>query len=115
MDLRIENGVYVLDVIFLNGESAEKGKILIDSGAADNVMPANELKEVPMGERDRNVNFTTASGKPMQNYGRKDVEFVPAAFWETQYGYPFRGAVRVNPSIKGHEDLRPLGKTINHQ
>ena len=91
MDLKSENGVYVLEVIFLNGETAEKGKIIIDSGAADNVMPANELKSVPMSERDRSVNFTTASGKPMQNYGRKDVAFVPAAFWESECGYPFQG------------------------
>ena len=91
MDLVSEGGVYTLDVMFLNGETAERGKILIDSGAADNVMPADGLKEVPMGAKDQNVHFSTASGQPMANYGRKDVEFVPAAFWESEYGYPFQG------------------------
>ena len=91
MDLRSEHGVYKLDVVFLNGETAEKGTIIVDSGAADNVMPADGLQEVPMGSKDRNVNFSTASGKPMANYGRKDVEFVPVAFWESEYGTPFQG------------------------
>ena len=91
MDLISEGGVYTLDVIFLNGETAERGKILIDSGAADNVMPADGLKEVPMSAKDQNVHFSTASGQPMANYGRKDVEFVPAAFWESEFGYPFQG------------------------
>ena len=67
-------------MIFPNGETAERGKIVIDSGAADNVMPADGLHDVPMGAKDTNVNFSTASGKPMANYGRKDVEIVPVAF-----------------------------------
>ena len=54
-------------------------------------MPSDGLQEVPMGSKDMSVNFSTASGKPMAIYGRKDVEFVSAAFWETEYGYPFQG------------------------
>ena len=90
MDLISEGGVYKLDVIFLNGGTAERGKIVIDVGAADNVMPSDGLQEVPMGSKDMSVNFSTASGGPMANYGRKDVEFVPVAFWESEYGYPFQ-------------------------
>ena len=91
MDLRSESGVHKLDVIFLNGETAERGTIIIDSGAADNAMPSNGLQAVPMGSRDTKVNFSTARGQPMANYGRKDVEFVPVAFWESEYGTPFQG------------------------
>ena len=54
-------------------------------------MPSDGLQGVPMGSKDTSVNFSTASGKPMANYGRKDVEFVPVAFWESEYGTPFQG------------------------
>ena len=91
MNLISEKGVYKLDVVFMNGEKAERGKIIIDSGAADNVMPANGLSEVPMREKERGVNFSAANGKPMANHGRKEVDFVPLEFWEAEYGYPFQG------------------------
>ena len=39
MNLISENGVYKLDVVFMNGDKAERGNIVIDSGAADNAMP----------------------------------------------------------------------------
>ena len=68
-----------------------RGKIVIDSGAADNVMPHTGLDEVPMQAKDENVNFSSANGLPMANYGKKDVQFVPADFWESEYGYPFQG------------------------
>ena len=48
MDMISEQGVYKLDVVFMNGETAQRGRIVIDSGAADNVMPADELSEVPL-------------------------------------------------------------------
>ena len=73
MDLISESGASKLDVTFLNGETAERSKIIIDSGAADNVMPSDGLQEVPMGSKDMSVNFSIACGKPMANYGRKDV------------------------------------------
>ena len=91
MDLISEKGVYKLDVVFMNGEKAERGKIVIDSGAADNVMPAHGLPEVPMQEKEKGVNFSSANGKAMANHGRKEVEFVPLEFWEAEYGYPFQG------------------------
>ena len=46
MEMIKENGVYKLDVIFMNGDKAERGRIVIDSGAADNVMPSEELLEL---------------------------------------------------------------------
>ena len=91
MNLISEKGVYKLDVVFMNGEKAERGKIIIDSGAADNVMPAHGLSEVPMREKEKGVNFSSANGKPMANHGRKEVEFVPLEFWEAEYGFPFQG------------------------
>ena len=91
MDMISEHGVYKLDVIFMNGEKAERGRIVIDSGAADNVMPSDELSEVPLQPREQGINFTSANGKPMANHGRNDVQFIPYDFWEAEYGYPFQG------------------------
>ena len=91
MDLIFEHGVYKLDVVFMNGETAERGRIVIDSGAADNVMPNDKLSEVKLMPKEQGVNFTSANGKPMANHGQKDVQFVPFDFWESVTGYPFQG------------------------
>ena len=91
MDMISEHGVYKLDVIFMNGSKAERGRIVIDSGAADNVMPCDGLSEVPIQPREPGVNFTSANGKPMANHEWKDVQFIPYDFWEAEFGYPFVG------------------------
>ena len=91
MDMIYEQGVYKLDVVFMNGDTAERGVIVIDSGAADNVMPAAGLSEVALQPKEQGVNFTSADGSPMDNHGRKDVQFIPFEFWESETGYPFRG------------------------
>ena len=91
MNLVSENGVYKLDVVFMNGEKAERGKIVIDSGAADNVMPEHGLSEVLMQEKEHGVRFSPANGKEMANHGRKEVQFVPLDVWEAECGYPFQG------------------------
>ena len=56
MEMISEGGVYKLDVIFMNGEKAERGRIIIDSGAADDVMPAKALSEIPMQPREISAN-----------------------------------------------------------
>ena len=91
MNLISEKGVYKLDVVFMNGEKAERGKIIIDSGAADNVMPANGLSEVPMREKERGVNFSAANGKPMANHGRKEWNSCPLNFGRQNTDTLFRG------------------------
>ena len=82
MEMISENGVYKLDVILMNGEKAERGRIVIDSGGADNVMPAKALSEIPMQPKELGANFKSATGKPMENHGRKDIQFIPYDFWE---------------------------------
>ena len=91
MDMIYEQGSYKLDVVFMNGDTAERRVIVIDSGAADNVMPAAGLSEVPLQPKEQGVNFTSADGSPMDNHGRKEVQFIPFEFWESENGYPFRG------------------------
>ena len=91
MEMRLEGGVYKIDVIFMNGENAERGKIVVDSGAADNVMPMAELSEIELQPREEGANFSSANGKKMENSGRKDVKFIPFSNWEAEFGFPFQG------------------------
>ena len=89
--LRKRGGVYVLDVVFFDGENAVKGEVIVDSGAADNVMPKGMLTGVVMRERERGTKFVAADGGELGNYGRKDVQFCPLEFWEAEFGAPFQG------------------------
>ena len=89
--LRKRNGVYILDVIFLNGGEAVRGEVIVDSGAADNVMPRGMLESVITREKEAGIKFVAADGAEIGNYGRKDVQFVPADFWEEEFGTPFQG------------------------
>ena len=89
--LKKRNGVYVLDVIFFNGDEAVRGEVIIDSGAADHVMPRGMLGAVITREKEAGITFVAADGAEIGNYGRKDVQFVPADFWEAEFGSPFTG------------------------
>jgi hypothetical protein len=89
--LRKRNGVYVLDVVFFNGDEAIRGEVIIDSGAADHVMPRSMLESVVTREKEAGIKFVAANGAEIGNYGRKDVQFVPVDFWEEEFGSPFTG------------------------
>ena len=89
--MRKRGGVYVLDVIFFDGESAAQGEVIVDSGAADNVMPKGMLTGIVMREKERGTKFVAADGGELGNYGRKDVQFCPLEFWEAEFGTPFQG------------------------
>ena len=89
--LRKRNGVYVLDVVFLDGDEAVRGEVIVDSGAADNVMPCGILESIVTRAKEEGVKFVAADGGEIGNYGRKDVQFVPVDFWEEVMGSPFTG------------------------
>jgi hypothetical protein len=77
--MRKENGMYVIDALFENGAKMMKGKIVVDSGAAENVMPAEVLEHVKMMPKKAGIRFVAANGEEMKNYGKKTVTFIPAA------------------------------------
>ena len=79
-----------MDVVFPDGESAVQGEVVVDSGAADNVMPNQVLNNIEILEPEP-CRFVAADGNPMGNYGRKNVQFIPLAFWESEFGTPFQG------------------------
>ena len=89
--LRKRGGVYVLDVVFFDGEKAVRGEVIVDSGAADNVMPRDILTGIVTQEKEKGTRFVAADGGELGTYGRKDVQFVPLEFWESEFGSPFVG------------------------
>ena len=89
--MQMRRGIYVMDVVFLDGETAVQGEVVVDSGAADNVMPNQVINNIEILEPEPRAIFVAADGNPMGNYGRKNVQFVPLAFWESEFGTPFQG------------------------
>ena len=88
--MQMRKGIYVMDVVFLDGASAVQGEVVVDSGAADNVMPNRVLNNIEV-RAPETCTFVGANGKPMGNYGRKNVQFIPLEFWEAEFGSPFQG------------------------
>ena len=68
-------GIYLMKVIFHTVEGDIEGSIVVDSGAAENVMPTNILEGEAMQEKREHLNFVAANGKLMGNYGRKTLRF----------------------------------------
>ena len=52
-----------------------KGKITVDSGAEESVMPAKMLPEEPTKTPQKKKRFVAANGGEMNHYGEKDVKF----------------------------------------
>jgi hypothetical protein len=74
--MKKKNGVYIIDVVFKVGKKMIKGEIVIDSGAAECVMPYEMLAGLEVLPKEKGVKFTAANGKELGSYGRKLVEFV---------------------------------------
>ena len=66
-----------MDVWFINGAERVAGTIVVDSGAAECVMPRHMLAKTPTLARKEGVRFAAANGGEMGNYGRNIVEFIP--------------------------------------
>ena len=88
--LQRKNGLYVLDVVYICGETTEKGEVIIDSGAADHVMPKDMLESIEMKPKSPTTSFVTAGGKPLDYYGRKEITSVPVEFWDEAAAAPFQ-------------------------
>ena len=50
---------------------------MVDSGAAENVMPKSWLPEAEVLEKQKGIKFVPANGVERGNYGRRVVEFEP--------------------------------------
>ena len=54
-------------------------------------MPKGMLTGIATREKEPGTRFVAADGGELGNYGRKDVQFMPLAFWEEEFGAPFQG------------------------
>ena len=52
-----------------------EGKIIIDSGAADSVMPKEVLEDALLMPKKEGLRFVAANGTVINNYGRRNVAF----------------------------------------
>ncbi len=74
------NGVYVMEVFFIDGERRIPGEIIIDSGAAECVMPRPMLPNLETLAAKPGVRFAAANGAEIGNYGRNIINFLPKDF-----------------------------------
>jgi hypothetical protein len=72
MKIRPENGTFVFDVTYQNGE---EGTMTLDSGAGVNVWPKELLQSVPVGPKEPGLRMKAANGTDIENLGAKIVLF----------------------------------------
>ena len=75
--MKKEGNLYVINVLAKDGGRRRKCKLIVDSGAAENVMPRDWFPELETLERKKGVRFFAANGEEIGNYGRKVIQFVP--------------------------------------
>ena len=66
-----------MDVYFLVGSQKIRGEIVVDSGAAECVMPKGMLSALPSLSPKAGIRFAAANGDEMGKSGRRIVYFVP--------------------------------------
>ena len=73
--LKLESNVYVMNVMVWDGNVKKKCKVVVDSGAAENVMPREWSQNIETAPRKKGVRFVSANGEELGNYGQKQVQF----------------------------------------
>ena len=69
-----------MEVVFIVGDKKLVGEIIIDSGAAECVMPREMLPNLETLPAKAGVRFAAANVGELGNYGRKLITFVPRDF-----------------------------------
>ena len=67
-----------LDSVSKSRVGTRRGRITIDSGAAESVMPPGEVPEIPIKESEghkKGINYVAANGSKMPNLGEKSIKF----------------------------------------
>ena len=75
--MKKEGNLYVINAMGKAGNLMRRCKVIVDSGAAENVMPQWWFPEVQVLQRKLGVRFFAANGENIGNYGRKIIQFVP--------------------------------------
>ena len=74
------NGVYIIRARVKDGDNWVDHEIVVDSGAADCVMPKNISLGTKMMDAEQGVKFAGANGNDLKNYGRRLIEFIAYDF-----------------------------------
>jgi hypothetical protein len=75
--LEKEEGVYVMKVHVESSGRWERGELVMNSGAAGNVLPRDILEGINMMERKEGISFIAANGKELKYHGQKQVRLAP--------------------------------------
>ena len=75
--MKKEANLYIINALVKAGKATKRCKLIVDSGAAENVMPQEWFPEMQTLERKKGVRFFAANGEEIGNYGRKIIQFVP--------------------------------------
>ena len=75
--MKEERGVYTIKVKVMSGNREVVSSIVVDSGAAECVMPKDWYPESQEMEAKKGVRFAGANGNDLGNFGRKLLEFTP--------------------------------------
>ena len=78
MEIKKTRGVFHIDALIWDGQKMLESEIVIDSGAADNVMPRDILSGLELMAKDEGVRFQGANGAELGNYGKKKIRFLPS-------------------------------------
>ena len=69
-----------MEVWFIGDGQKVSGEIIVDSGAAECVMPRDMLPNVEQMAAKADMRFAAANGAELGNYGRKLINFLPKGF-----------------------------------
>ena len=75
--MKLERGVYTIKVKVLSGTREVTSSIVVDSGAAECVMPKDWYPDSQQMEEKKGVKFAGANGQDLGNFGRTLLEFIP--------------------------------------
>lgn len=78
--MKKRNGVFIIEFWSIDGDRWISGEIIIDSGAAECVMPKDMLPNLEKLAAKAGVRFAAANGAEIGNYGRKLINFLPKGF-----------------------------------
>ena len=69
-----------MEVWFIVQGRRVRGEIIVDSGAAESVMPKDLLPDLETMAAKAGIRFAGANGAELGNYGRRMVTFLPMGF-----------------------------------
>lgn len=83
-----------------DGDPCKRVAIVIDSGAAENVIPRGWFGATPAGSSEEGIQFVGAGGKPLGNYGTKTILFVPESNPLLSEGFRWQASISTRETLQ---------------